>query len=83
MRRNNAISAARRDPLTGLANRLLVREHLEEALLAQLEIRYDDGSSERIVTDLRIYALRLPQINLDDRRFQDLVRVACARGIFD
>ena len=34
---NDAVSAARRDPLTGLANRLLVREHLEEALLAQLE----------------------------------------------
>ncbi len=33
---SDAISAARRDPLTGLANRLLVREHLEEALLAQL-----------------------------------------------
>lgn len=34
---SDAISAARRDPLTGLANRLLVREHLEEALLAQLD----------------------------------------------
>lgn len=34
---NDAVSAARRDPLTGLANRLLVREHLEEALLAQLD----------------------------------------------
>ena len=33
---SDAVSAARRDPLTGLANRLLVREHLEEALLAQL-----------------------------------------------
>ena len=34
---SDAISAARRDPLTGLANRLLVREHLEEALLSQLD----------------------------------------------
>lgn len=34
---SDAISAARRDPLTGLANRLLVREHLEEALLCQLD----------------------------------------------
>lgn len=34
---SDAISAARRDPLTGLANRLLVREHLEEALLAQID----------------------------------------------
>lgn len=33
---SDAVSAARRDPLTGLANRLLVREHLEEALLSQL-----------------------------------------------
>ena len=33
---SDAVSAARRDPLTGIANRLLVREHLEEALLAQL-----------------------------------------------
>ena len=33
---SDAVSAARRDPLTGLANRLLVREHLEEALLGQL-----------------------------------------------
>jgi diguanylate cyclase (GGDEF)-like protein len=29
----NSVGAARRDPLTGLGNRLLVREHLEEALL--------------------------------------------------
>jgi len=34
---SDAISAARRDPLTGLANRLLVREHLEEALLSQFD----------------------------------------------
>jgi diguanylate cyclase (GGDEF)-like protein len=34
---NDAVSAARRDPLTGLANRLLVREHLEEALFNQLD----------------------------------------------
>jgi diguanylate cyclase (GGDEF)-like protein len=30
---DDAVSAARRDPLTGLANRLLVREAIEEALL--------------------------------------------------
>lgn len=34
---NDAVSAARRDHLTGLANRLLVREHLEEALFNQLD----------------------------------------------
>ncbi len=34
---SDAVSAARRDPLTGLANRLLVREHLEEALFNQLD----------------------------------------------
>jgi diguanylate cyclase (GGDEF)-like protein/PAS domain S-box-containing protein len=33
---SDAVRAARRDPLTGLANRLLVREHLEEALMAQM-----------------------------------------------
>ncbi len=36
---SDAVSAARRDPLTGLANRLLVREHLEEALFNQLDGR--------------------------------------------
>ena len=36
---NDAVSAARRDPLTGLANRLLVREILEEALFNQLDGR--------------------------------------------
>lgn len=33
----DAVRAARTDPLTGLANRLLVRELLEEALLSQLD----------------------------------------------
>ena len=32
---SDAVRAARRDPLTGIANRLLVREHLEETLLGQ------------------------------------------------
>ena len=34
---NDAVRAARTDPLTGLANRLLVRELLEEAVLRQWE----------------------------------------------
>ena len=33
---NDAVRAARLDPLTGVANRLLLREQLEEALLRQL-----------------------------------------------
>ncbi len=37
---NDAVRAARTDPLTGLANRLLVRELLEEAVLQQ----WDSGS---------------------------------------
>lgn len=36
---NDAVRAARTDPLTGLANRLLVREVLEEAVLQQWEKR--------------------------------------------
>ncbi|RST30612.1 phosphodiesterase [Sphingomonas ginkgonis] len=33
---SDAVRAARRDPMTGIANRLLVREQLEEALLRRL-----------------------------------------------
>ena len=36
---NDAVRAARTDPLTGLANRLLVRELLEEAVLQQWDSR--------------------------------------------
>ena len=36
---NDAVRAARTDPLTGLANRLLVRELLEEAVLHQWDSR--------------------------------------------
>jgi diguanylate cyclase (GGDEF)-like protein len=36
---NDAVRAARTDPLTGLANRLLVRELLEEAVMRQWESR--------------------------------------------
>ena len=36
---NDAVRAARTDPLTGLANRLLVRELLEEAVIRQWEHR--------------------------------------------
>ena len=42
---SDAVSAARRDPLTGLANRLLVREHLEEALFNQLDGRETPAES--------------------------------------
>ena len=38
---DDAVRAARRDPLTGLANRLLVRELLEEALLMQWREKRD------------------------------------------
>lgn len=37
---SDVVRAARRDPLTGIANRLLVREHLEESLLR----RASDGA---------------------------------------
>ena len=39
---NDAVRAARTDPLTGLANRLLVRELLEEAVLHQWDSRAGD-----------------------------------------
>ena len=51
---NDAVRAARRDPLTGLANRLLVREHLEEALLAQLA---GQGACSLFVVDLDKFKL--------------------------
>ena len=51
---NDAVSAARRDPLTGLANRLLVREHLEEALLSQLD---GQGACSLLVVDLDKFKL--------------------------
>ena len=51
---SDAISAARRDPLTGLANRLLVREHLEEALLSQLD---GHGACSLFVVDLDRFKL--------------------------
>jgi diguanylate cyclase (GGDEF)-like protein/PAS domain S-box-containing protein len=38
---DDAVRAARTDPLTGLANRLLVREQLEEAIMLQCEGRGD------------------------------------------
>jgi diguanylate cyclase (GGDEF)-like protein len=37
---SDALRAARRDPMTGIANRLMIREQLEEALLKQ-----EEGSS--------------------------------------
>ena len=40
---DDAVRAARRDPLTGLANRLLVRELLEECLLMQWREQRDCG----------------------------------------
>ncbi|MCY7339804.1 MAG: EAL domain-containing protein [Sphingomonas bacterium] len=40
---DDAVRAARRDPLTGLANRLLVRELLEESLLRQWREERDCG----------------------------------------
>jgi diguanylate cyclase (GGDEF)-like protein len=51
---SDAVSAARRDPLTGLANRLLVREHLEEALLGQLA---GQGACSLFVVDLDRFKL--------------------------
>ena len=48
------VRAARRDPLTGLANRLLVREMIEESMLRQLEIK---GSCVLLLLDLDRFKL--------------------------
>ncbi|MDQ3074612.1 MAG: EAL domain-containing protein [Pseudomonadota bacterium] len=51
---DDAVRAARRDPLTGLANRLLVRELLEEALLMQSR---RDASCGLLLVDLDRFKL--------------------------
>jgi diguanylate cyclase (GGDEF)-like protein/PAS domain S-box-containing protein len=51
---SDSVRAARRDPLTGLANRLLVREHLEEALLAQTS---GQGECSLLLVDLDKFKL--------------------------
>lgn len=51
---DDAVRAARTDPLTGVANRLLVRELLEEALLAQLA---DAGDCALMLVDLDRFKL--------------------------
>ena len=51
---NDAVRAARLDPLTGVANRLLLREQLEEALLRQLG---GDGSCALLLVDLDRFKL--------------------------
>ena len=49
-----AVAASRRDPLTGLANRLLVREHLEGALLCHA---IHDGNCALMLVDLDRFKL--------------------------
>ena len=51
---NDAVRAARLDPLTGVANRLLLREQLEEALLRQLG---GDGACGLLLVDLDRFKL--------------------------
>ena len=51
---NVAVSAARTDPLTGVANRMLVREQLEEALLRQL---HGEGGCALLLVDLDRFKL--------------------------
>ena len=51
---NDAVRAARLDPLTGVANRLLLREQLEEALLRQVG---GDGSCALLLVDLDRFKL--------------------------
>jgi diguanylate cyclase (GGDEF)-like protein/PAS domain S-box-containing protein len=51
---NDAVRAARTDPLTGLANRLLVRELLEEAVMRQWEGR---GGCALLLVDLDRFKL--------------------------
>ncbi|MEO7503596.1 MAG: EAL domain-containing protein, partial [Sphingomicrobium sp.] len=54
---DDAVRAARRDPLTGLANRLLVREQLEESLLAQWRSAASDRGSALLLVDLDRFKL--------------------------
>ena len=51
---NDAVRAARLDPLTGVANRLLLREQLEEALLRQVG---GDGACSLLLVDLDRFKL--------------------------
>ena len=51
---SDAVSAARTDPLTGVANRMLVREQLEEALLRQL---HGEGGCALLLVDLDRFKL--------------------------
>ena len=51
---SDAVRAARLDPLTGVANRLLLREQLEEALLRQLG---GDGECTLLLVDLDRFKL--------------------------
>jgi diguanylate cyclase (GGDEF)-like protein len=51
---SDAVRAARLDPLTGVANRLLLREQLEEALLRQLG---GDGNCALLLVDLDRFKL--------------------------
>ncbi len=51
---DDAVRAARRDPLTGVANRLLVRELLEEKLLMQWR---DDSACGLLLVDLDRFKL--------------------------
>jgi diguanylate cyclase (GGDEF)-like protein len=51
---NDAVRAARLDPLTGVANRLLLRELLEEALLRQVG---GEGSCALLLVDLDRFKL--------------------------
>ena len=54
LRGDDAVRAARTDPLTGLANRLLVRELLEEAVLRQWDTR---GGCALLLVDLDRFKL--------------------------
>ncbi|MEO5809009.1 MAG: EAL domain-containing protein [Sphingomicrobium sp.] len=54
---DDAVRAARRDPLTGLANRLLVREQLEESLLFQWHSGATERGSALLLVDLDRFKL--------------------------
>ncbi len=54
---DDAVRAARRDPLTGLANRLLVREQLEESLLVQWRTGATERGSALLLVDLDRFKL--------------------------
>jgi diguanylate cyclase (GGDEF)-like protein len=58
---HDSVGSARRDPLTGLANRLLIREIIEEALLRQASHNHGVGFTQAVL--LLVDLDRFKQVN--------------------